>query len=95
MDAWAARVSEAGCEQFWPAYRLQASRRVHLRCAVPDVDFEGPAHDVSVVTKREHQALSISFGNLERTYSMPFAKSKPARPSPERGRWASGRVESA
>jgi hypothetical protein len=42
--------------------------------AVPDVDFEGSAIDVSIATKREHQALSISYEGLERTYFYSFAK---------------------
>ncbi len=43
-------------------------------CTVPDVDFEGAAIDVSVVTRGEHQAFSISYENLERTYFYSFAK---------------------
>jgi hypothetical protein len=46
----------------------------HYKCVVPDVDFEGPAHDVSIVTKKEHQALSIFYEKLERTYFYSFAK---------------------
>ena len=48
------------------------------QCTVPDVDFEGPACDVSLFTKGEHQALSLSYEKLERTYFYPFAKPKTA-----------------
>jgi hypothetical protein len=65
----------------------------HYQCAVPEVDFEGPAFDVSLLTRDGHQALSISYENLERTYFFPLEKPKSAKPSPDHQRWASERME--